>query len=323
MHVNQGLGLGNIANKLNDMKIPSPSGREWTYNGLRDLLANEHYIGKVRWDYNKQQRIVTNQEVVTYRARMKDYTLFEGRHEAIIDEETFYKVTSKRRICEHRTKKNYTLKNPLSGLIWCSKCGRAIVLKPVSKKNPSPRYMCGKQHICGNGSSFAYLVIDEVISCLKKAIENFEAEMHVNSKDKIKRQENTIAILEKRFKELEEKEISIWEKYSEEGMPKAIFDRLKEKVISDKQDVLKALAEEKQNVVEVDYEEKITTFHNALDALCDNSIPADAKNKLLHACIERITYTKEKSVRHKTMNENTNGKAWEETPIILDIVLKL
>lgn len=323
MHVNQGLGLAVIANKLNSMKIPSPSGRDWTYNGLRDLLANEHYIGKVRWDYNKQQRIVNNQEIVTYRARMKDYTLFDGRHEAIIDEETFYKVVSKRRVCEHKTKKNYTLKNPLSGLMWCGKCGRAIVLKPISAHNPAPRFGCGKQHICGNGSSLASFVMDEVISCLKQSIENFKAEMNVNDKEKIKRQENTIAILERRLKELEEKEISLWEKYSEEGMPKHIFERLKEKVISDKQSVMQTLSDEKKNVIKIDYEGKISTFHTALDALRDDDISAEVKNKLLRACIERITYTKEKSVRHKAKNESTNGRAWEETPIILEIRLKL
>jgi len=323
LHVNQNIGLGNIATKLNQMAIPSPSGNHWTYNGLRDLVANEHYVGKIRWDYNKTEHIVEGMEIHTARLKNKEYLLFDGRHEAIIDEDTFYKCYGKRKQGKPRIKSDLELKNPLSGLVFCKKCGHAVTLKPRSLRNAEPRYMCNRQHICGCGSVQADYVLKEVANTLRENIENFEAEMSLNDKQAIKRQTDTIALLERRLQELEDKEISLWEKYSEEDMPKAIFEKLKEKVLADKKAVTLSLVEERNNVIVVNYEERIATFKAALDALLDDTVSAEEKNKLLKLCIERITYYRDKSTRLKKSSEETNVRGWMQAPVELHFKLNI
>ena len=58
------------------------------------------------------------------------------------------------------------------------------------------------------------------------------------------------------------------------------------------------------------------TFKSALEALKDPSAPIKEKNKLLKACIERITYSR------KRTGNNGHPKKGEETPIMLDIKLR-
>jgi hypothetical protein len=54
---------------------------------------------------------------------------------------------------------------------------------------------------------------------------------------------------------------------------------------------------------------------DALEMLSDDNAPAQLKNNLLKACIERIEYSREKPVR--------NGRNWTEPPINIDVKLKL
>lgn len=323
-HVNQNMGLGIIANKLNEMKIPSPTGNIWTYNGLRDLVGNEHYVGKIRWNYNKSQHVVVDGEIKLVRLKKKDYLLFDGRHEAIIDEETFYKGFSQRKPGKPRTKESFETKNPLAGMMFCAKCGRAVVLKPAGSKGELPRYMCGKQHICGNGSTIADEVLAQVSDTLRKAIADFRAELDATDDAIIRRQEMTISIMEQRLRELEQKEISLWDKYSEESMPKAIFDKLNAKVLADKEEVIRSLNEARANTINTDvYVERITTFHAAVTALNNDAVSATETNKLLQSCIKRIAFSREKSTRLKKTSDVTNNLGWVDYPIQLDIELNI
>ena len=103
-----------------------------------------------------------------------------------------------------------------------------------------------------------------------------------------------------------------WEKYTEEAMPKAIFDKLNEKVLQEKETVLKALENVKQTACTIEsYQDKIMRFTDALNALNDPDIDAQQKNMLLKACIERIDYKREKGTR------------WDGTEFELDVTLKV
>jgi hypothetical protein len=55
------------------------------------------------------------------------------------------------------------------------------------------------------------------------------------------------------------------------------------------------LAEAKKSMPQaVDYAEKIATLKKAVEALDDDTVPADEKNRLLKAVIKEIEYTSEK-----------------------------
>jgi hypothetical protein len=94
-------------------------------------------------------------------------------------------------------------------------------------------------------------------------------------------------------------------------MPKAIFDKLNEKVLQEKETVIKALETARATAPTVeDYQEKLCRFTDAVNGLQNPNVSAEAKNKLLKACIERIDYKREK------------GNRWNSTEFELDITLK-
>jgi len=138
---------------------------------------------------------------------------------------------------------------------------------------------------------------------------------------------------------LHKKELSQWEKYTEENMPKEIFDKLNEKVLKEKEEIQDALCKAYESMPErIDYEEKVYRFKDALEALKDPEVPAAKKNAFLKACIDRIDYKREKAERIKSQQTryydkelkktrhtsplNTGGN-WTTPPIELNIKLRV
>ena len=152
----------------------------------------------------------------------------------------------------------------------------------------------------------------KVMDVLRECIADFEIKLKNDKKNTQTNKEERIKKLEAKLDELNRKELNQWEKYSEEGMPKSIFDKLNEKVLRDKEMVLAALEIERAATPTADhYQEKIMRFTDALNALNDPNASAQDKNRLLKACIDRITYTREK------------GNRYHKPPIELDVTLRV
>lgn len=322
MYVNQGMGLVNIGRKLDAMGIKPRKSKSWSYPALLDLVQNVHYIGKIKWNWRKQVHVVKDQELSVIRPKQKDFLIFEGKHDPLISEELFYQAQELRKKSS-REAPDQELKNPFAGLLYC-KCGRALqhrAYRMKSGKYSEPRFQCFNQAVCGCGSVLAVEMMDAIKDYIKNQIQEFEVLMTQNDSAALKQKEQTVVLLEKKLKDLEAKEISLWEKYAEEGMPKSIFENLKEKVEADKQSVIQSLEEERGKVITfADYTEKIATFSKALYAMDDDTLPAKEKNRFLKECIEVVTY-------HRERPQRTGGKGkahgWQSPPIELNIQLKL
>lgn len=342
MYVNEDLGRTSIAHRLDALGIKPPKGKNWSPSALKDMLENVHYIGKVKWNWRKVVKIVEDGEIkkTAPKAKVGEYLVFDGKHEAIISEELFLKAREKQGR-NHRAKAKTKVRNPLAGLVWCQ-CGRAMSYRTYLNKGVernAPRLICDNQAICHTSSCLYSEMLDKVISVLKDCIADFEVRIDNNNEDAQKLQISLVKQLETKLKELEKKEISQWEKYSEEGMPKEIFDKLNAKVLKEKEDVKNALCEAKGNLHEPeDYKEKLLRFQDALNALTDPKVSAQKKNRLLKACIERIDYKREKAQRIKSQQTryydkelkitrhksplNTGGN-WTNPPIEIDVKLKV
>lgn len=131
-----GMGWNIICNYLNDSGIPPRKGDVWTPSTLKDIVANPVNIGKIRWNYNKLIKYMKNGEVKKRRKKSnkQDIILVEGLHPASIDEETFYAANSIK-INNSSVRYDKTMKNPLSGLVSCSACGRKMIRRPFSSKH--------------------------------------------------------------------------------------------------------------------------------------------------------------------------------------------
>ena len=314
LYVNHDLGMTSIAHRLNGLGYKTRSGKLWSSASIKDILVNVHYIGKIKWDWRKTVTVVEDGEIRKTNPKNKDPYVFEGKHPAIIDEELFNKAKDKAGK-NHRTKTGVKLRNPLASLVYCQ-CGKAMTYRTYKDKNGKdrnePRLLCTDQMYCHTGSATYKEVLDAVINILKECIADFEIKIKNDSENTLINHTNHIKRLEAKLEELNKKELSQWEKYSEEAMPKAIFDKLNEKVLQEKEIVIQALktAKETAPTIEV-YQERLMRFTDALNGLNDASVSIEDKNRLLKACIERIVYDREK------------GNRWYNNNFTLDVTLRV
>lgn len=342
MYAAQDVGMVTIARKLNDMGVKSSTGGMWSQATIKTMLENEHYIGKVRWNWKQTITIVEDGEIRKVRPRNKvgEYLVYDGLHDGIVSEELFMAAREKRGR-NHRAKPKTKVRNPLAGLLFCQ-CGRAMSLRTYKNKEgeerSAPRLTCDNQAYCGTSGAPYTEIIGRVREMLAQQIEDFEVRIQNDDKDSRSLHESLIKQLEQQLADLEKKELSQWEKYSEEAMPKAVFEKLNAKVLQDKEAVQQGLCTARKSMpAPVDYEEKLARFQEALVALDDPEVDAERKNNLLKACIERIDYRREKAVRirsqqvrvydpelKKTVSRsplNTGGN-WTSPPIELDFTLR-
>lgn len=341
MYVNKDMGRDSICRTLDSMGIPAPKGEYWSPPALKDMLENIHYIGKVKWDWRKTVTIVEDSEIVKTRPKSKvgEFLIYEGKHEGIVPEELF-KAAQEKQGRNHRAKTKTKVRNPLAGILHC-RCGRAMSLRTY-ESSPS-RLLCDGQTHCKSGSCRYDEMIDRVAKILEQCIEDFEIRVEEGNGDSVKMHAKLIKGLEKKMKDLQAKELAQWEQQShpdpEQRMPAHIFKMLNEKLLKEKEEVHQALCKAYESMPEpVDYEEKIMTFRDALDALRDPEVDALKKNALLKQCIERIDYSRDKPERIKSqqvtyydpVTKKTRYKSplktggnWTTPPIELDVKLKV
>ena len=347
MYANKDMGRPSICHYLDGMGIKPPKGEHWSPEALKDMLINVHYIGKVKWNWRKTVTIVEDSEIVKTRpkARIGEFLIYDGKHEPIISEELFnavQKILGKR----HRAKSTTKIRNPLAGLLYC-KCGRAMSLRTHKMADGTDRYaprlICDGQVHCKTGSCTYDEMEKNVIEILRQCIEDFEIRIKNNNGDSMKMHEKLLKSLELKMQDLEAKELAQWEAQSNpdpsQRMPPEIFKRLNEKLLKEKEEVKEAMCNARKSMPDpVDYQEKLARFKEALDALLDPDKDAEQKNRLLKACIERITYNRAASQRTKSQKvkyydkeiKRTRSKSplktggnWISAPIELDVKLKV
>ena len=328
-YVNEDMGFETIANRLNELGFKPQKDDVWKKASIQDIISNEVYIGKVRWKYRKTVKTIENQQVKKSnpRSKVSDYLLFDGIHPAIISKELF-DLAQEKRGKNIPIRKNMSITNPFSGVFKCAKCGKAMKLRPQNGKN-KPRLECSEMKLCGNGSVLYDDVLERVCSVLEACISDFEVKLDNNNLDEKERHKQLITSLEKRLKELKEKEIRQWEKYSDEEMPKEIFDNLNKKVLKEKEEIQNALCSAYDSMPEpVDFEEKIVSFRNAIEALKNDDVSPKLKNDYLRDIIEKMTFERPKPILlTKKLAEEMgvpypHRLCYHQYPFTLDITLK-
>lgn len=293
-YANEGIGATKICQRLNAMGIPARKGGLWKKSSIVHILKNEHYIGKVVIRKHVKVNTVLDQEILTQTKFNDEFEVVDGKHPAIIDEDIFYRANNK--IHRHiSVKPNATLQNPFASLLRCE-CGRVMFRK---KNRNTFRYLCDEQMYCGNASVGENELVDAVIANLKQQLKDLSARVTNDNNDNKKEKHNEyVSLLESKYVEIEKKELSLWDKYAEEQMPKQVFDKLMAKCMEDKQHIENELEKAYNDEPEhIDYNSAIITLHEAIDTLDDSSVPASAKNKLLLSVVDKIVYRRKKAVR--------------------------
>lgn len=309
-----GNGATKIANHLNAIGSKPQRGDHWTPPSIYDILDNPLYIGKIKWGERKTVKTVSGGEIRKSNPRNKDYQIFDGKHEAIISGQLWSAVRERRDAADRpRVKVSKELQNPLSGLVWCS-CGRMMIRRPYSGRC-ADRLQCPEQTVCGNASCTMQEIIDAVTNALRKAVDNFQVQIQAGDSAESSRRAENLRVLKDRLSDLERKEIALWEKFAEEGMPRKIFDELMKKNENQKQDVAALIEKEESKPEQPDYKGTSVMFSDAITAIQNPDIPAAEANELLKACIKRITYSRKRGSRGKG--------GWAVNPMNLQIELNI
>ena len=137
----EGKGPYQIARELSEEKIERPSyylGKKglgnhasnydkenpymWRGNQVTTLIARPEYIGKT---VNFRTFKNSYKDKKTKRADKEDWVVFDDTQEPIVDEETWHLALKLRRKTK-RTLANGTYSHRLSGLLYCSDCGKRL-----------------------------------------------------------------------------------------------------------------------------------------------------------------------------------------------------
>lgn len=335
LYVNKDYGTTNICNFLEELHIKPPKGKYWSPYAVNDMLSNIHYIGKVKWNWRKTVLVVEDSEIIKTRPKAKDgdYLVYDGKHPAIVSEELFQAVQEKRGRTS-RQKASTELRNPFAGLLFC-RCGRAMSLRfykdKLGKERSAPRLLCDGQTRCRIGSCRYIEIVDRVCNTLEKHIHDFTVKLQSDEPEVISFHQEKIRLLERRLKELQEKELALWEMQSDPDvtlrMPPEIFRTLNERTQAEKESVQQSLREAYETMPSpIDYAKKISTYQEALDSLQNDTITAKEKNRLLKFCIDRMEYYREPPERMKSSHSDkilVLGANWSDTPIKLDVKMKV
>lgn len=194
-----GIGRRTIAEELDRLHIKPPESEHWEGSSVSEIIRNVVYLGKIIWGKIKYNKV--NGKYIRKKVPREQWIIKENAHDAIINEELFYKANSamSARWRPH-LKNNYKLTNPLAGLLYCEICGKAMVLQPRPNR-PNDAIRCNHHKCKGvqKGCSFS-LVEQQILLTLENIIDQFELPEFERKKSKlaIKLKEKALNKLKKR-----------------------------------------------------------------------------------------------------------------------------
>ena len=297
------IGVTAICRRLESIGAKTKTGcATWKPSIIFSILENHHYIGCTRWNWRKTVKIIEDQEIKKLRpkAKVDEFLVFEGKHDGIISEEQFNRareIRGKR----HRTRRDLTLKNPFSGIMFCKKCGHKIGYNTYTRNGieyAPPKLVCNNQVHCKSGSVKFSEVFEYVRKVLKDCIDDFEVRIENDQDDSVKLHRDLINRLTKQLAELEKKELEQWDAQYDpdptKRLPQHIFAKLNEKVLKEKEEVNKALAKAKDSAPKhINYRDELVKTKDALRILEDVELDAKTKNQYLKRVIEKMVYERD------------------------------
>lgn len=302
------IGTSIIARRINEMGVPSGTGKKWVCSSVDSILRNPVYIGLIRWDGRKHVKSIVDGKVVTSRPRNHDYKTFKGLHPAIIEDEIYYKAQELMKQSKiSNVKYTKLMKNPLAGLVYCAECGRAMQRKPV-KDGQETYIMC--QPSCPTVSTRIRLVESQTIEFLKEYVRRSKIDFEDTSVDEsdnsIKLQESLLSAAISRMETYKKQADNLYDLLEQNVYTTEVF-LSRSKILEEK---MKLEAETITKLEDTMNNEKskasrkndfVPRVQHLIDVYDTSS--AEEKNTLLKGVIERIEY--KKLVRNKKGDGST------------------
>ena len=291
LYVNQDMTFFQIACKLNEMGAKPQKGEKWHKSTISWMLKNVHYDGKVC--FNRTRRITSmenGERVVRTHLQPEDEVIIaEGKHEALVDHETFMKAQEKIR-ANPPIKNDYALSNPFAGVLFCAGCGKALAKHPY--KQAETRLECRNHPKCYKSAKMSE-VSEAIIAALEQSeLPNLQAKWKSGEGKSLAIQQKLLNSLEKEmenYRKQEDKQYDLLETgvYTQDKFEQRNA-ALRLKIEDCQERIFQAKATMPK---EVNYAERIVALKDAIAGLKDDSISAEEKNRLLKAIVKRIDYS--------------------------------
>lgn len=295
------LGFSLLAQHLDSMHIKPRKGTHWTPASLRDMFRNPAPAGMIRW---KWRPYVTTYENGTkgpkHRIKDNDCELYKGLHQAIITWEDYQEILQ---IMESRSvptlASNQTLKNPLTGLVYCQKCGQLLTRCSGNTKAGYYVLRCPNPY-CDNISAPLYLIEEKILDGLEAWLSGYKVTWDTveDTISTLVLKENAIKKYEKELSQLEKQMNSAYDLLERGVYTIEVFTKRNQTLSQQIQESTNAIEKVKiEYQLEIDREkakkdiipaiENILEIYNVIDNV-------EVKNALLKKVIDHVSYIKEK-----------------------------
>lgn len=297
------LGSKKIANRLNDLHIPTRKGGLWTYNSVVAILENPVYCGQLRWNRRPGVKSISGGDVKISRPKKRDYIVTQGRHEPIISRETW--DAAQENITHNppiRFDAHKQMRNPLAGLLVCGVCGHMMVRRPYANRQAS---MICQYPGCPNVSADLPLILAKVRTSLQEWLEEYRLSIegvHDKKPAGIEAAEKSVRRLEKELATLDHQLSKAHDLLEQEIYSVEIFLSRTQSISSRRQELQNQLDELQREAdtyrqAEAGRKKIIPKVENLLNVFDSTMDPAQL-NQLLKEVIDKIVYTKARGGRH-------------------------
>lgn len=305
LYINEDMGIYKIANHLNNKGLSPIKIDKWTPSTINRIIQNKAYCGYIM--YSKiinTKKYNENGNEIRVKNSDENVLCYEGKHEPIIDIETWEKA---QKIRENRIKSlhfggRHALQNPFAGILKCKTCNHAMQRKV---KDEDRTYLWCK-HSCGNLSIRISYLEKLLLEFLEDTLNNYQVMVRkedIKNKtvdDKKILDEKLIKKLKSELNELEKQKTNLFN-FLERGIydEDTFLDRseyIKDKIEHINKN-LKNLNSNLKNYQENDYSKVVLKLRNVLEYYDLAKTPKE-KNKLLKSIIDEVYYYKDET--HKT-----------------------
>lgn len=297
-----------IIHYLNTHGMKTKKGALWNHAKLKRLLKNNVYIGMLALDRRKTISRIENGVVIKKLEENPDVKFVQGRHEHLVDQETWDKV-------QKRIELNYIdmthikseLVNPLAGIVKCPHCGKTLK-RNFDKKGYMPPYFVCPTLRCPTVSAQFDLVESRILEELKQELKNFHVYLDNYEEEYIIQKENKaneIKLLNDALTKKRNMYARACEMLEEGIYTKELFISRTNQINAESEHIKSSIKEleERNNDNEVETIKKMIPNLEKCVAEYDN-LSVENKNKLLKSIIKEVIYYRDKPALRNQPKDN-------------------
>ena len=273
-----------IALGLNRAGTLSRSGKPWSGNTIRGIIANPFYKGLLRVDFHDGKK----------EKPPSQWTLYQGRHESLIAEDDWEEAQALR-IRKAKRARSYGSRTLLSGLLKCGYCG-AGMCKEGSWGGGY--YVCGKYHRTRECTLNSFrrvhleMEVRDYITRIIKSEDIFENVRRSEQDNASQNAKRDLARLQKQLLDLPGRERRLFDLYETGHINKSDFVQRREQLGNLANNIGQSITEKERLLEDLRSLELTRDMFDGLrgkfDALWDSCDPAEIKQALSNL-IEAIT----------------------------------